>query len=98
MGQVESLHPPLSEDERLAVLGEPTVDALVAKIVSGKCNSQFVGSVILMVSSDQNVVVMAGAGISVAAGIPDFRYVRIDLVLNHCSYSLLQNSWDGSLR
>lgn len=46
------------DQEPVHVLDEPTVDGIVRHVRSGKC---------------RNVIAMIGAGISTAAGIPDFR-------------------------
>ncbi|MCL4419289.1 hypothetical protein M1146_04270 [Patescibacteria group bacterium] len=44
------------------VISEPTLDLVCDAILKGKC---------------KNIIVMSGAGISVAAGLPDFKYVVI---------------------
>ncbi|KNC48779.1 Sir2 family histone deacetylase Hst2 [Thecamonas trahens ATCC 50062] len=52
--------PLLTDEERTSVFGgqPPSLDAFVGKILSGEL---------------RNVIVLAGAGLSVAAGVPDFR-------------------------
>nr|XP_037275123.1 NAD-dependent protein deacetylase sirtuin-2-like [Rhipicephalus microplus] len=47
-----------NDEEPVHILDEPTIDGIVRYIKSGKC---------------KNIIAMIGAGISTAAGIPDFR-------------------------
>ncbi|KAH7931795.1 hypothetical protein HPB52_025290 [Rhipicephalus sanguineus] len=47
-----------NDEEPVHILDEPSIDGIVRYIKSGKC---------------KNIIAMIGAGISTAAGIPDFR-------------------------
>ena len=64
----------LTNSERLSVLdGAPSLEALCSRVKAGRY---------------KRVVVMAGAGVSVAAGIPDFRTPGSGLYDNLEKYSL----------
>lgn len=51
---------PAPVPEPIKILSSLTIEGIADYINSGKCN---------------NIIVMTGAGVSVAAGIPDFRFV-----------------------
>ncbi|KAM9978758.1 hypothetical protein ACTFIY_012531 [Dictyostelium cf. discoideum] len=62
-----------SEEDESCVLKKPTIEEIAKYINSGKC---------------KNIIVMTGAGISVAAGIPDFRSPKTGLYEKLDKYDL----------
>jgi len=65
---------PLTEEQRFAVLnGDVSVKGIANKIKSGSC---------------KKIIVMSGAGISVSAGVPDFRSPVTGLYSNLQKYNL----------
>ncbi|KAK5581325.1 hypothetical protein RB653_001356 [Dictyostelium firmibasis] len=61
------------DEENVCVLKKPTIEEIAKYIKSGKC---------------KNIIVMTGAGISVAAGIPDFRSPKTGLYEKLDKYDL----------